>query len=95
MKFERRLKMEENNTITTRYNVLDVREIIYHRSNNYHDHVIVLICKEWNGVNRRRIVVYDENESVFDDAKMLAPGDVIVVHERIYGAVHEIEEIEY
>ena len=87
--------MEENNTTTTRYNVLDVREMICHRSNNYHDHVIVLICKEYNSVNRRRITIWDENESVFNDAKMLAPGDIIVVHERIYGAVHTIEEIEY
>lgn len=82
--------MEEKTTESTRYHVLDVRELTYADNSQG----IVLICKEHNRVNRRRIVVWDDNDKIFDDAKMLVPGDFIIVHERIYGHTRTIEEIE-
>lgn len=82
--------MEENTIQSTRYNVLDVREIF----ENGH-RTIILICKEYGKAKRRRIEVGPWKKSVYDDARMLAPGDIILVHDSICGYVHTVEEIEY
>ena len=87
--------MSEDNITSTRYNVLDVRELVYSNNQNYQDHAIVLICKEWNKAGRRRITVWDDDVKIFDVAKMLAPGDIILVHDRIANSVNTIVEIEY
>lgn len=75
----------DENIKTTRYKILDVRE-------NCH-HTIILICQEWNGYRRRRITLIDNHKpvEVYDDALLLAPGDVILVHE----TDEKITEIEY
>ena len=82
--------MEEKTIKATRYNVLDVRELAFADNSQ----CIILICKEWEHVRRRRIVVWDDNEKAFDDAKMLVPGDIVLVHESICGFTSTIEEIE-
>ena len=82
--------MQEINHIATRYNVLDVRELVYADNSSG----IVLICKEYDNAKRRRIVVWDDNNKIFDEAKILAPGDIILVHDKVYGSTRTIEEIE-
>lgn len=82
--------MSETHTTITKYDVLDVRELVY--SDN--SQAIVLVCKEHNKVNRRRIVIFDEDKT-FDDAKMLVPGDFIVVHDNVNFGNIKVVEIEY
>ena len=82
--------MAENHTTVTNYDVLDVRELVY--TNNAQ--AIILICKVHNDVKRRRITIWDDDD-IWNDAKVLAPGDFIVVHERVNDGVHRIVEIEY
>jgi hypothetical protein len=82
--------MAENPTTTTRYDVLDVRELVYADNSQS----IVLICKEHHAVNRRRIVIFDEDQ-VFKDAKLLVPGDFIVIRDCINFGVNQVVEIEY
>ena len=82
--------MEGNTTLSTKYEVLDVRELTYADNSSG----IVLICKEHQGVKRRRVVVWDEDK-IFNDAGMLVPGDFIIVHEIVYGSTRTIKEIEY
>jgi hypothetical protein len=83
--------MKEKTTTSTRYNVLDVRELYISG-----ERLVILICKEWNGYKRRRIEVGPwHSQKLREDAMMLAPGDVILVHDSSCGLVHTIEEIEY
>jgi hypothetical protein len=82
--------MAENHTTTSKYNVLDVRELVYADNSQS----VVLICKEYGSVNRRRIVIFDDDK-VFEDAKMLVPGDFIVVHDNVNFGTRNVTEIEY
>ena len=88
--------MQEIKEISTRYKVLDIREEI---GNNQKP--IVLICQEhkddYRIGRRRRIEVYSFDEKAYEDAKLIVPGDIILVHESFnkngFGG-HIIEEIE-
>ena len=80
-------------TTRTRYKVLDIRECIGDTSKP-----VVLICKEHGGYKRRRIEVWNTDNNTYETALMLAPGDIILVHETYDGngqKDHRIDEIEY
>ena len=84
--------MAEGYTKSTNYKVLDVRECMGDQSKT-----IVLICSEHNKANRRRIEVHPCFTKAYQDAQLLAPGDVILVHESYNkdGWSHHIDEIEF
>ncbi len=89
------IEMEVFSTETNRYKVLDVRETLGDTNKP-----IVLICKDYTSVTRRRIEVwnFDGWSDAYEVAKMLVPGDIILVHEsynRNGNGKHVIEEIEY
>lgn len=88
--------MEEKTMISKRYNVLDVREIF---ENNHR--TIIMVCKEYDkdffNTKRRRIEISQtySKTTLYEDARLIVPGDIILVHESVVNSVHTIDEIEY